>query len=306
MSNHETKIHSEEWLGDWRYLWWNKDFLNLMARRWDLSSYESFLDIGCGEGHWTQTLLPFLNKGASVKGLDKEDASIQKARNNAVKIGNSDIIDYSVGNMESIPFANNSFDLVTCQTVLIHTPNVGQILKEVKRVLRPGGRFIAAEPNNITSHLVSSSLNFDETLEEKLERIKFGLICEQGKINLGLGNNSVGDFLIKDLSENEFANIDVYLSDKTNCLIPPYNTQEQKILIQQCKDWNAKEIYYGDYHETKKYFCAGGGEENCFDAAWERLKKNCSKLISHIDSNIYFSTNAHIFYLISGLKPKIE
>src|SRR4051812_44702072 len=38
--------------GDWRDTWWNADFLDLMARRWGLSSALRVLDVGCGVGHW--------------------------------------------------------------------------------------------------------------------------------------------------------------------------------------------------------------------------------------------------------------
>jgi cyclopropane fatty-acyl-phospholipid synthase-like methyltransferase len=52
--------HSEAYFGDERDFWWNRDFLELMAKRWDLKSVSSALDVGCGVGHWGQLLSHFL------------------------------------------------------------------------------------------------------------------------------------------------------------------------------------------------------------------------------------------------------
>lgn len=48
--------HSAEHFGDTRDYWWNRDFLQLMAKRWKLGTVRNVLDVGCGVGHWGMLL----------------------------------------------------------------------------------------------------------------------------------------------------------------------------------------------------------------------------------------------------------
>jgi hypothetical protein len=50
--------HSEEYFGPYRDFWWNRDFLELMARRWQLGRYQSLLDVGCGMPAWVAAWRP--------------------------------------------------------------------------------------------------------------------------------------------------------------------------------------------------------------------------------------------------------
>ena len=67
MSSGERKsdeAHSSDQFGEQRDFWWNRDFLDLMARRWRLSEASSLADIGCGLCHWSRLLYPYLRKPA--------------------------------------------------------------------------------------------------------------------------------------------------------------------------------------------------------------------------------------------------
>ncbi len=52
----ESKGHSEEYFGDFRDYWYNRDFLELMAKRWELEKVNTLLDVGSGQCHWTRTV----------------------------------------------------------------------------------------------------------------------------------------------------------------------------------------------------------------------------------------------------------
>ena len=60
----EAKGHSEEYFGDFRDFWYNFDFLELMAKRWELGNVRTLLDVGCGQCHWTRLVSAFLDKGS--------------------------------------------------------------------------------------------------------------------------------------------------------------------------------------------------------------------------------------------------
>ena len=131
----------------------------------------------------------------------------------------------------NLPFEDDSFDAVTCQTVLIHLENPLEALREMKRVLKPNGILICAEPNNLTNSVLKDSIIAGFETDEIIEWFTFGLIKEKGKINLGKGDNSVGDLLPQFFSQIELKDIRVYVSDKSNVIIPPYQTKEIKAML---------------------------------------------------------------------------
>ena len=79
-------------------------------------------------------------KGAKVTGADPSEAAIVAARHHAE--ANDLEIDYHVASGESLPFANDLFDIVVCVDVLEHVEDLKRVLFEVRRVLRPNGVFL--------------------------------------------------------------------------------------------------------------------------------------------------------------------
>src|SRR5690606_18454614 len=67
-----NKGHSENYFGDYRDFWWNRNFLDMTAKRLELNTYNSMLDVGCGTGHWTRTLAPYLDQNAHITAVDSD------------------------------------------------------------------------------------------------------------------------------------------------------------------------------------------------------------------------------------------
>ncbi|MDP6943478.1 MAG: class I SAM-dependent methyltransferase, partial [Myxococcota bacterium] len=141
--------HSENYLGSWRSHLWRRDFLALMATRWGLGDVREVLDVGCGNGHWGFALGTALSPDARVVGVDREGGWIDDAREAAEGHGLAGRFTYQTSAAERLPFADASFDMVTCQTVLMHVADPEAVLREMLRVLRPGGLLVAVEPNNL-------------------------------------------------------------------------------------------------------------------------------------------------------------
>lgn len=294
--------HSGHYFGDQRDLWWNYDFVELMAKRWDLKSVRKVLDVGCGIGHWGFTLVPFLNPHAEIYGIEPEAAWVEKATARAKEKGLGEQFHFQTAKVEQLPFKDNSFDMVTCQTVLIHVADVNVALKEMIRVLRPGGLLAVAEPNNIAPLLIFNTINVNEPIDNLLENIRFHITCERGKQALGLGYNSVGDILPNAFAEQKIENIQVFLSDKTSFMVPPYQSNEEQILLKQMNDWENQDIVVWPQDETKRYYLAGGGTEKEFARIWETLIADSKKSRQAIADKTFSSTNATVMYLISGRK----
>jgi SAM-dependent methyltransferase len=102
-----------------------------------------WLDLGCGHQilpSWVGADEPKLvKKCRSVTGIDLDFPSLVKNRIFSGRVAMADL--------EKIPFADQSFDLVTANMVVEHLGDPLQVLSEVKRVLRPGGRFLYHTPN---------------------------------------------------------------------------------------------------------------------------------------------------------------
>ena len=121
-------------LDEYRY-----EKLNYLPRLVDFEGYEGkkLLEVGCGVGI---DLVRFAQGGAQVTGIDLSRIAIDLARKNFEQSGQS--ADLCVMNGEHMQFADNTFDVVYAHGVLQYTPNTGQMIAEIHRVLKPGGKAI--------------------------------------------------------------------------------------------------------------------------------------------------------------------
>jgi ubiquinone/menaquinone biosynthesis C-methylase UbiE len=92
------------------------------------------LEVGCGMG---TDLLQFARGGARCVGIDLTPRSIEITRHRFELYGTDS--DFMISDGERLPFRDESFDVVYSNGVLHHTPDTGGAIREVRRVLRPGG-----------------------------------------------------------------------------------------------------------------------------------------------------------------------
>jgi 2-polyprenyl-6-hydroxyphenyl methylase / 3-demethylubiquinone-9 3-methyltransferase len=94
------------------------------------------VDVGCGGGFMAEAIA---KRGAIVTGVDPASKAIAAAMDHAKSQGLS--ISYQVGVGEKLALADCSQDVVVCVDVLEHVNDVGQVLDEFHRVLKPDGLF---------------------------------------------------------------------------------------------------------------------------------------------------------------------
>ena len=107
----------------------------------------TMLDLGCGEG---RHIFGVMEKFPDLKciGLDPHIESLDKAFEGLKfleSISNTKTNLLS-GSAYSLPFSDDSFDLVVCSEVLEHLHDYKDAIKEINRVLKPGGQFLASVP----------------------------------------------------------------------------------------------------------------------------------------------------------------
>jgi 2-polyprenyl-6-hydroxyphenyl methylase/3-demethylubiquinone-9 3-methyltransferase len=95
------------------------------------------LEVGCGGGILCEEIAQM---GFETTGIDPSEHSLNIASNHAKISGLN--INYEKGTGESLPYANESFDVVFCCDVLEHVRNLPKVISEISRVLKPGGAFV--------------------------------------------------------------------------------------------------------------------------------------------------------------------
>lgn len=141
----ESQTYDEKWSisYDDRCISYAADRFVTIAGR-DGWPYSYALELGCGTGFF---LLNLMQAGVIERGSvsDISSGMLAAALRNAEGLGLS--VDGRVADAESIPYEDDSFDLVVGHAFLHHLPDVEQSLRETLRVLKPGGRFVfAGEP----------------------------------------------------------------------------------------------------------------------------------------------------------------
>lgn len=98
------------------------------------------LDVGCGDG---TLICAAAARGAMVAGIDADPAMLAAARQRMARAGLEAAL--REGRVEELPFPDASFDVVASVTVLCFVGDAGRALREMARVLRPGGRLVIGE-----------------------------------------------------------------------------------------------------------------------------------------------------------------
>jgi SAM-dependent methyltransferase len=104
------------------------------------------VDVGCGDGRFCRMLA---ERGARTVGVDPTGELIAEAR--LRQLGGV----FHVAGGEALPLADASVDLVVCYVALVDIPDYRAAIREMARVLRPGGRLVAA---NLNSFATASTL----------------------------------------------------------------------------------------------------------------------------------------------------
>lgn len=124
-------------LGHPSYVWrFGQDRRLQLVRKFVPLEGRTMLDLGCGLGMYTRQLQRFSDR---VYGIDVEAPRVAQ--------GGKAVPGLMVARGENLPFNDNTFDVVFSNEVLEHVDNDADTVREIVRVLKPGGHFVFFVPN---------------------------------------------------------------------------------------------------------------------------------------------------------------
>ena len=141
------------------------------------------LDVGCGQGI---DVTRYAQAGARVTGIDLTPRHVELARAHLEALGLNATIE--LGDAEELPFHDASFDRVSSNGVLHHTPDMPLALSEIRRVLRPGGEARIIVYNKRSFHYWVKQVAWEGV-------VRRGLIRERsmaGVLSSGVEVSSIG------------------------------------------------------------------------------------------------------------------
>jgi SAM-dependent methyltransferase len=296
--------HSAVHFGEARDHWWNADSLALLARRWGLdgASVGKVLDVGCGVGHWARLLAGVVPAHARFVGIDREPGWAREAAVRATAAGMAPRAALCVGAAESLPFPDGVFDLVTCQTLLIHVRDPAQVLAEMVRVTRPGGLVVAAEPTNAAGPLIDA-VALGQSPDEAAALVSLLLTCERGKKELGKGDDLIGESLPGLFARASLRDIEVRQNDRPASLVPPYRSVAERATVDEELDADADDRAIFDEATTRRYWLAGGGEPARFEPLWAAALSQRRALAAGLREGTFSRAGGSLFYLVCGRRP---
>lgn len=121
----------------------------LLRRHLDLAADVAgrwVLEIGCGRGSLTRWLIAQPERPARLVAADFSETALRKASAAALKAGLGPV-HWKQCDIQALPFRDASFDtVISCETIE-HVPDPARAVREMTRVLRPGGRLLLTTPN---------------------------------------------------------------------------------------------------------------------------------------------------------------
>jgi len=237
-------------------------------------------------------------------GVDREPSWVEQARARAAALGLDGRFSYQQGAADRLPFPDDSFDLTTRQTVLIHLPDPTAAIAEMRRVTRPGGLVAVAEPNNLAESLLLDSISNQAGVDEIVERVRFQLTCERGKTALGEGDNSLGDRVPGLFVAQGLVEVEAHVNDRATAVFPPYAAAAQHAFVDEERDRLARRLWIWSEADTRRYFLAGGGAEGHFAARFAHALAARERIVRGLGDASYHGIVGGAFYLVAGRKSR--
>jgi len=208
-----------------------------MLKLLGLKDDSNILEIGSGPGFYSELLLQNFNN-IEITALDYDMEFLKYASNNSNKIYKDKVL-YVKDNIENTSLPSESYDFIIARFLFQHLEKPIAALKEVRRLLKPGGKVFIIDVDNELWGASYPKNKLVDTLNTNLGKI-------QNKLN---GNREIGRALIPMLKDLKFVNFDIEAVINHSDVLGK-NNFVNKIDENLIKDINFKKIVT----EYNKYF----------------------------------------------------
>lgn len=284
-----------------RDLWWHADYLDLLAGRVQLAKCRSVLELGAGVGHWTAHVLARAAPDATYTATDREPEWVAALAKRFASHPRFSAVAADAAEMERL---GGPFDLVTCQTLLLHVPDVARVLGAVHERMAPNGLLLLAEPNNFLNRLPIG------TVADTLSPAEYGRLAalwwayEQGRARLGLGRETIAEHLPRLIVEAGFTRLEVFANDRLPAEFPPYDTPDQ-LAMSAAPPGGHEGSMAGESERdlTRRLALAGGLAESELDEAWALEMELRRRRADATARHRYSCSGGGYFYVFAARKP---
>jgi ubiquinone/menaquinone biosynthesis C-methylase UbiE len=174
--------------------WHTADEQDRFLTWFELSAGKRLLDVACGAGG--PALRIAATSGCAVAGVDVHEKAVTTARSLATERGLEMHAVFQAGDANlGLPFADASFDAITCIDAINHFPDRPKMLAEWARLLKPGGRGLFTDPIIVTGPLTNSEIAVRTSAG-------FYLVVPRGYDELVIAESGLHLLLAQDVTEN--------------------------------------------------------------------------------------------------------
>lgn len=139
--------------------------------RLPLAHARRILALGCGTGIEVRALRRLTRPEVAIVGVDHSPALIEVARRLTAEEGLSANVTYQVGDAHHLPYGDGGFDIVTLHTLISHVDDPPQVLREARRLVRPGGTVAVFDGDYASLTFGYPDHALAGTIEEKLVQL---------------------------------------------------------------------------------------------------------------------------------------
>jgi ubiquinone/menaquinone biosynthesis C-methylase UbiE len=136
--------------------------------RLPLRDARRILALGCGTGIEVRALRRLTRPEVAIVGVDHSPALIDAARRRTADEGLSGNVTYQVGDAHHLPYGDGEFDIVTLHTLISHVDDPPQVLREARRLVRPGGTVAVFDGDYASLTFAYPDHALAKAIEEKL------------------------------------------------------------------------------------------------------------------------------------------
>jgi len=213
---------------------WNLDYMDrVLLPLLNLPRGARVIDVGAGNGALT-FVLARLRPDLQLTGVDLTQQLVDTGNAEAAKRG-LDNVKFSQADALRLPFEDASFDAAVCQTLLIHLPDAAAAVREMARVVKTGGSFMAAE-----FHILNIDWPVDSAAGAPVdfaETARYTRLLLDGYRASGQGDLQVGakvPFIARDAGLEV---VDCRINDRVAHGFPPYRTASEQASLAEGRSW---------------------------------------------------------------------